>query len=80
MKLALEHFGCRIDDGEADGLFFSDLDEAIPDIDIAQVATGRLYFWRLLGACRRRTPRARSNRRVASERARSRRRRAPRCL
>ena len=30
------------------------------------------YFWQLFGACRRRTPRARSNRRVASERARSR--------
>ena len=27
--------------------------------------------WQLFGACRRRTPRARSNRRVASERARS---------
>ena len=26
-------------------------------------------FWRLFGACRRRAPRARSNRRVASERA-----------
>ena len=31
----------------------------------------RVYFWQLFGACRRRTPRARSNRRVASERARS---------
>ena len=31
----------------------------------------QLYFWRLFGACRRQTPRARSNRRVALERARS---------
>ena len=31
----------------------------------------RFYFWRLSGACRRRTPRRRSKRRVASERARS---------
>ena len=33
-------------------------------------AGARIYFWRLFGACRRRTPKAGSNRRVASERSR----------
>ena len=38
---------------------------------LAGLIVSRLYFWQLFGACRRRTPRARSNRRVASEKARS---------
>ena len=36
----------------------------------ATLARARIYFYQLFGACRRRTPRARSNRRVASERSR----------
>ena len=43
-------------------------DEWIGPLDARSRA--RVYFWRNLGVCRRRTPRAGSNRRVASGRSR----------
>ena len=46
------------------------LDMPVFNSHTSGVAVLWIYFWRLFGACRRRTPRTRSNRRAASERSR----------